>query len=511
MAIVCTTCGHQCSEREDFCPSCGTFLDRGAATTARLVPAGPDPAPAPGPGPRSGGDGLDELGLLDPSAPEASPGFGDDVGRRADPDLDVRTTLPPMPSTTQYPDPTPAANPGPVAYVPTPVPPPPPAAVRPASVAPTPVAPAPAPTPAPRVVGSVAPTGVTCPACGTVNGVGERSCRRCGTAFPGPDLGRPLGHDAVSPIDAVQPGEAKARPGPQRVAPTAPHVVGGVACPRCGEANPRDRRFCSRCGLPMGAPGAATALAPPPRRSWWRRLVDRVRGRGPVRDFDEYGDDRMGASDAASKAYRRGLDLRYRVMRVVAVLAVLGIGAAALGVGGFNPRGWVRDGWHRLRGDQYQAVERLQATAEPAEEAPFHAEWAVDGIVSKDRAWTTRWTPPTTPVGECQPSNAPGGATSALVLTLAQSADVVRIRVHAGLGDEDADRLSEWRPTALDVEGDNGTCRRVVLRDEAGEQEVALPLGEVSAVRIAIVDATEPKTGDGDLVSIRELALLTER
>jgi hypothetical protein len=378
-------------------------------------------------------------------------------------------------------------------------------------VRPPSVAPAAAPTPPPKVAASVAPTGVTCPSCGTVNGVGERSCRRCGTAFPGPDLGRyDPRPDAVSPIDAVQPGEAKVRRGPDRVAPQGPTVVGGVACPRCGTANPRDRRFCSRCGLPMGQGAAGqTSLAPLERRSWWRRFLDRLRGR---RSSTEHANDgRSAAERAATKAYRHGLGVRYRIGRVLGALVAVGIIAAAFGVGGVNPRAWIRDGWHRLRGDQYQTVTgKLEAVADPltAENGNFPAEWAVDGIKTTLRPWATEWNG--VPAGAaCTDPKTTGGATSALVIKLPKPTDVARIRVDAGLDAED--RLNQWRPLALEVQGDDGLCQQIPLKDEAGTQDVDVALGTVQVVRIAVVDAAEPEGVSTKLLSIREIGFLTKR
>jgi hypothetical protein len=44
----------------------------------------------------------------------------------------------------------------------------------------------------------------------------------------------------------------------------------GIVCWNCGVGNRSDRRFCRNCGVDLSAGPAA---APPPRPSWWRRLL----------------------------------------------------------------------------------------------------------------------------------------------------------------------------------------------------------------------------------------------
>jgi hypothetical protein len=534
MAIVCTTCGHQCGDHEDFCPSCGTFLDRAGAARASGAGGGPVPplpplvttAPTqPLPGPLAAGRDDGGFGSLDPNAPEPSVDFGDDVGRRGDAALDTRSlSTAPAPSPQPSPQPSPPPSPPAVPHTTAPAarPPAPPVvgaatqpapmpAQRPAAVRPQPV------EPRGPVAGSVAPTGLTCPSCGTVNAIGEAACRRCGNAFPRPGVGRyePPGTTqpgAVSPIDAVQPAEAKARRGPDRVEPRGPGVVGGVTCPRCGTANARDRRFCSRCGLPMGPVAAATDTLPPlERRSWWRRFLDRFRRRRFGPEYDSHDPSQRDASERAYKAYRRGVGLRYRLLRITGAIAVIGVVAASLGVGGFNPRGWISDGYHRLRGDQFQAIDGITAEAQPPPSDPqAHPDWATDGVVTADRSWTTTWSEESSGSAACDGSIPKGQAGGALVLTL-RATDVARLRIDAGLGADDAARASEWRPTALVVEGDDGSCQRITLDDSADRQERSLEMGTVTSVRVTIVEAVAPLTGDDPALSVREIGLLSER
>jgi hypothetical protein len=275
------------------------------------------------------------------------------------------------------------------------------------------------------------------------------------------------------------------------------------------------------------APADAGGMPPLPRRTWWQRTRARFRRRRKGEAAEPGDDGRTGVERAAYQAYRRGLDLRYRVMRMVAFVAVVGFAALSLGVGpvNFNPRTWIRDGYHRLRGDTYVQVDGLKAAA--TDELPEGlAAFAVDG--QPDRAWTTTWTQPSTPIVPCQdraPVTAttgaggtgaaaapPAGAAGTLAVHLGAAVDIARIRILAGLTADDTGRRStEWTPTILEIRDSTGGCRAVPLADTDHEQTIKLSVKGVTDLAVTVVGADPPLSPGGDHVSIREIRVDTKR
>jgi hypothetical protein len=113
--------------------------------------------------------------------------------------------------------------------------------------------------------------------------------------------------DRPPTVAPVLPG----RPAPVRPEVRAPgeqDVVGGLACPWCGTANPAERHFCSRCAMSMTAGPADGA-----RRPWWRRVLDHRNQEQPW------------AGDRPRLRRTLGRVLRWAVWAVVAALAVTGL------------------------------------------------------------------------------------------------------------------------------------------------------------------------------------------
>jgi serine/threonine-protein kinase len=115
----------------------------------------------------------------------------------------------------------------------------------------------PTPTPAPR-----GPRGLTCPACGQANTVGEiycqscaasltgeRACSHCGARAPDAAIYCPTCGQAVTPVAAPCPqcGRASA-PGEVYCQGCSRPLAGDIACRSCGHAMPQPARFCPECG-----------------------------------------------------------------------------------------------------------------------------------------------------------------------------------------------------------------------------------------------------------------------
>ncbi|MGY1640633.1 hypothetical protein ACI782_05795 [Geodermatophilus sp. SYSU D00703] len=258
------------------------------------------------------------------------------------------------------------------------------------------------------------------------------------------------------------------------------------SCPRCGTARTPGRRFCTKCALEFDPPTGPTVWAARPRRPepWWRRLLGQ--GRSP-------------RERAALRAYRRSLPLRFRVIRVLAVLL-----AAALVTGGVlavrgDPLGWLQARWDDVQGN-LEDVPVAEARLDPAVEAipEFGPASAVDG--DERSAWATRWTGDNEATECGTPQTAAG-----LLVTFDRVADVRELHVLPGLPEGDPVRGSQHRPSILEVRSAEGHCRTFPLADRGEVQVLELdPPMNTSSVRIDVV-AVHPAEGDSDLVAISEV------
>jgi hypothetical protein len=479
--IVCRQCGQSAREGEDFCESCGAFLEwEGEKVEPAPAPA-PESAPAPGPAPPRHGEPVPDPERWVVSEPQ-----------------------PPMPG-------------GPV----------------------------PPPTGPPSVQTRPAGQGttgsdVTCLECGGRNAADRRFCRRCGAslelvALAGPAAAAPVepplstGPAASGPV-ARAPGSGipdpprvvprppgSAVPEPPKVVPRAPAVEsragfqpaeqqarppavrpeampaavepGGAMCPQCGTANPPGRRFCRRCGaaLTVAAGGELEpALGRAPRLSWWHRLKARFR-RGGGKEGEAQ------PSRSARAAYRRTLDVRYRIYRVLAVFAGVGLLAGSLGLAGYNPISGARGLWNRFF-PRYEQVDDLDAASDPAdsEDPEFAARAAVDKDPNTE--WAANWllTPDAEPIEECLGEDAAGGADQMLVVSLPEPTKITKISLQAGLAEGDPDRAGQFSPTKVELVYDNAECDQIDLKNKAGFQDHRLSAPETTTLRIRVLAATPP-------------------
>jgi hypothetical protein len=118
---------------------------------------------------------------------------------------------------------------------------------------------------------------IVCSECGNAAVSGDAFCASCGVLLEW--SGQPV-EAAAGAVDGRQPPARKPvaerdRPGPVPV--MTEQVYAGPYCSACGVRNPEGRTFCRSCGEPL-RPGAA---AQGPARGWWRRMMDRLRGRRP--------------------------------------------------------------------------------------------------------------------------------------------------------------------------------------------------------------------------------------
>jgi hypothetical protein len=116
---------------------------------------------------------------------------------------------------------------------------------------------------------------IVCSECGNAAESGDGFCASCGVLLEW--SGRPA-EAAAGAVDGGQPPARKPvaerdRPGPVPLVTEQVHA--GPYCSACGVRNPEGRTFCRSCGETLRSGAAAQVPAP----GWWRRLLNRLRGR----------------------------------------------------------------------------------------------------------------------------------------------------------------------------------------------------------------------------------------
>jgi len=117
---------------------------------------------------------------------------------------------------------------------------------------------------------------IVCKECGNSAGSGDGFCSSCGVLLEWSGQPVEAAGGAASggpPLAARQPVAERARPGP--VPLVSDPVPAGPYCSACGVRNPEGRTFCRSCGEQL----RVTAAVPAPVPGWWRRQLDRLRGR----------------------------------------------------------------------------------------------------------------------------------------------------------------------------------------------------------------------------------------
>ncbi len=388
--------------------------------------------------------------------------------------------------------------------------------------------------------GGTAGVDVTCLECGGRNAADRRFCRRCGASLELVALARPAVASPTEPPPLTEPAasgplarapgsavpepprvvpRAPAVPEPPKVVPRAPAVAarpgyqpaepqarppavrpeampaavepGGALCPQCGTANPPGRRFCRRCGASLSRGGARAGAGPGHR-------VRGPRGGSGSRPASGPAGAKEGEaqpSNAARAAYRRTLDVRYRVYRVLAVFAGVAFLAGSLGLAGYNPITGARGLWDRFF-PRYEQVDQLQAVADPAtaEDPELRGRSAVDGDPATE--WAAVWLlpPGADPAEECQGDDSKGGGDQALVITLPEATKIKKVSIQGGLPEGDPERALQWSPTKVELQYDNGECDQVSLDAEAGFQDHRLSAPETTTLRVTCWTPPRPRT-----------------
>jgi hypothetical protein len=268
----------------------------------------------------------------------------------------------------------------------------------------------------------------------------------------------------------VQPGQrAVHRVRPQPAVVEEPLVAPGqIACPACGVGNDPTRRFCRRCGTSLAT---ATVV----RLSWWRRLLNWLRGR---RHGHEVG--------YRPRGRRQGGGGRIWPVLVFLLAAVIAVAAIP------NLRGYVTRGIGAVR-DRISGitqVDPVRATASSGSKYP------ADNI--KDGANNVFWAPD---------PPAPQAIDQWVALDMAKPVRLEYLVFTTGLSTSRQEFLAQGRPenVELTLTSAGGQTKTVTarLQDKTGEQKVAVTGDGVVKIQVKIksVYGAQP----GRLVAIAEL------
>ncbi|MFD0971903.1 NADase-type glycan-binding domain-containing protein [Plantactinospora endophytica] len=250
-------------------------------------------------------------------------------------------------------------------------------------------------------------------------------------------------------MEAVQPARPQVRRPVVRQRPPAPDEGSGdVVCPACATGNPRDRRFCRRCGAALGTvrPGPAAPV------SWWRRLCRAlVRGaRWLVRP----------RSGGWGLVHRIGI-----LLLVVALLAGLGYGVVRLGARADDA---VRD---RLADPEPVSPVSVRASSQARNHS---AGLVVDGL--SNSYWA--------------PAENGAGRGEYVELTFGTPFRLLDLIVHPGVSAQRDVFLRQARPAELELTvwtGQGGSESSTLrLADQAGPQTFRRVFPDVLRIRLTV-------------------------
>jgi hypothetical protein len=279
--------------------------------------------------------------------------------------------------------------------------------------------------------------------------------------------------------EAVTPQELKRPPRPvKKAAPTRVLQPGDLICGECGEGNPANRRFCSRCGHSLV--DAEKVHIP-----WWKRIF-RCRPKPTVT-----GGAAGAAAAAAGKRKRSPLaKLLPMIRRVVAIALIVG-GLVYASVPPF--RDWVNvrvvDAKSRAMSiihPQYTPVHPFQVTDQS--ELSGHP-----GSALSDGFTNTFWA-------------APVGDKAVVTLKFDHPTQVQRALIRIGIS---GNFQGANRPHQLHLVFSTGKTQDLDLDDTADPQEVSIKAGgPVTSIELHV---TSLYKASSDSVAITEIELFAKK
>jgi hypothetical protein len=280
--------------------------------------------------------------------------------------------------------------------------------------------------------------------------------------------------------EAVVPQEVRRPPRPaKKTAPSRVLHPGDLICGDCGEGNPPNRRFCSRCGASLVA--AEKAHIP-----WWKRIFRRRPKQAATG---------MGAAGAvagtAGKRKRSPLAKALPMVRRVVAIGLIVGGLVYASVAPF--RGWVNervvDGKTRAMSvihPQYTPVHPFEVTGGSSlKDHPASA--LSDGFTN------TFWA-------------APVGDKAFVTLRFDHAVNVRRGLIRIGIS---GNFQGANRPHDLHLVYSTGKTQDLTLDDKADPQEVTFKAGgKVTSIEIHVASLYKASS---DSVAITEVELFTKK
>jgi hypothetical protein len=328
----------------------------------------------------------------------------------------------------------------------------------------------PAPPPLPSV-------GPTLPPAGGPSAASGQAAR---LVAPLPAAG-PSATREMPPVDApVAPQAARERQARAAVkqAPSRRLQPGDLICGDCGEGNPPNRKFCSRCGHSLES---AVAVKSP----WWRKILPKRKPK--VLDAGA----RPGRGGVRTKSRRAAALAKVfpTIRKVVAVVLLLGgiVYGAVPGV-----RGWVNT---RVLSAKAKVVRLVNPQFDPVHVNGFGATAQLAGHDAQkavDNFSNTYWA-------------APSGGPKEVVLVLRfdNKVDVDKAIIRSGVA---ANFQGTNRAQNLHVVYDTGATYDVTLKDTPDPQEVSIGNGHgITSMEIHITSLY--KAVKGTNVAISEIEL----
>jgi hypothetical protein len=271
----------------------------------------------------------------------------------------------------------------------------------------------------------------------------------------------------------VQPGVAETRRHRTVEVVTERLKPGDILCPSCSAGNPADRRFCRRCGQPL--------VTAPPKLSWWRRLLKKLRG------------------EPLTAGYRPRRRRRLRFLTPLAVILLLGIVGVAVVPALRAP---ARRGYDAARG---AVLDRFSKPTQVVPKAAAASSSTPGGEAAKliDGANNTFWAPKVAApaAGEwCQ-------------IQLERPVFVAKLLITPGIDTKEDTFRTQARPAKIQIitrrTDGSETKQTKTLDDRPKAQEINVRASKVTQITIVIQDAYGSQPGR--LVAVAEVEVFVRR
>jgi hypothetical protein len=288
---------------------------------------------------------------------------------------------------------------------------------------------------------------------------------------PSASMTREVETNPQTPTPPVVAGGPSAQPQSAAVT-TAVRVTGD--CPNCRLNNDASRRFCENCGYQLQPPTFPTIseLRPSARLPWWRRILW----------FLDKSPERI-----ARRMWRRSLPVGYRVRRWVGVGAVLALIGGGLVISGRNPGRMLFDFYNNIAKREttlkYDAVNGDEDTITQAATDPPTAEMPnAPASAAADNNDTTIWSiewkepPKEMPIpsnGDACTSPVATDGPASLAYTFGRERRVTNITFFSGIV---SPTRSQQHLAKIVMVGTQKDCQVIELTEDVNEQPFPVDL-----------------------------------